>query len=144
MTYRSELRDAVGDALEYSEWAAVAAPQSFERVKSWGQVLSVDHYPVFGVSTRRQTTFEDTKDEYLREITLGVAWKREGNNDAIEDLIDEDADAIEELVLAALRPLAFNVTPADLTIDTEAADGGGRTGIGTYTFTCLVRTELTV
>lgn len=139
MTIRGQLRDAVGDALQYSDWADLAAPQSFQRVKSYGQALSADFYPVFGVSTPRQSTSYDTDDEWIREISVNIAWKRDAASDEIETLIDEDADEIERLALAALRPLVFDVTPTDLTIDTDTGDGGYRIGVGTMTLTCTVR-----
>lgn len=142
MTIRSMLRDAAGEAIEFSDWAAVAEPQAFVRVRSWGQALSVDHYPVFGLSTARQRTEYFDKTTYLRTIDLSIAWKRQGANDGIEDLIDADGSEIEALVLAALAPLTFDVVPLELTISTDAADGGARVGVGTYAFACQVLTPI--
>ena len=142
MTIRSMLRDAAGEALELSDWAALAEPQAFERVRSWGQALAIDHYPVFGLSTSRQRTDYFDKTTYVRSIDLNIAWKRQGANEGIEDLIDADGSEIEALVLNALAPLVFDVVPVELTISTEAADGGARVGVGTYAFACQVLTPI--
>lgn len=136
MTIRSDLRDLVGLALEQSDWGF-----EMTRVKSWSQALDSTTLPVFGVSTRTQTTTEYTKELYLREIEVVVCWKRVGNLE-IEDAIDDDAEVIEGLVLAALAPSVFNVVPRDLQIENNAADGGQRIGIGISTFACEVHTEI--
>ena len=135
-THRSELRDAVANALDLSEWGA-----GFEWVRSWSQSLDSESVPAFGVTARRERVSEFDKDQYARDVDVMVAWRRIGN-DAIEDTIDADAADIEAIVLPILRPMVFNVIPRETEIDVLATDGGQRVGAGMVTFSCIVLTDI--
>lgn len=137
-THRSVLRDAVVRAIDASEWG-----YGVEHVPSFVQALDEDRFPVFGAGVLGETAAYFDKDQYERTIRLQVAWKRRGSDD-LEAMLDEDAAAIEAIVLPILFAAALDAIPQETQFDISSADGGQRHGTGLVIFACTVLTDIPV
>lgn len=95
--YRSEYRAAVRAAVSsYPGFADVTV------LRVWPGSVDVQTLPVLGVVTPNEPTARDSQKSTSRRTLLQVVLRRAGGDD-VEDRLDDDSDAIEALVIGALR-----------------------------------------
>ena len=121
--------------------ALAAAPRfaSFKEVTLWQAKVDAETLPIYGVATPSETKDHDAQNSAERVITVIVAIKRRGL-DELEDLLDDNSDAVEALALSALRGAGIEaqLDRTDVTIE-GAADK--RVGTLTQTFRAFVQTD---
>ena len=122
MTWRSDYREVARDALE-------AAPR-FSGIpieRSWAGNIDDDSLPILGVVTASEGVQPGSSGQFQRSTLLQVVIKRKGGEE-IEDTLDDDAEAIEAAVFAALMTPGTQCFPADISF---AINGSGRMRTGT-------------
>jgi len=100
---------------------------SFTQLNAWAGNISAETLPVIGVVTPQERITPDTLDMFERGTLLQVIAKRMGG-DELEDLLDDDADAIEIAATSAIMAEGYRCLPEDLTI---TLNGDGEQRIGT-------------
>jgi len=128
---RAAFRTAVRAAL-------VADPRfaGFTLLSAWSQNIDAEALPVMAVATPREDKSLTGHTEAQRVTSLAVVIKRMGDDD-IEDDLDDDSDAAEIAVLAALDG---EHQQAVLQSTETRLDGSGDRRVGTLTMTFQVTT----
>jgi hypothetical protein len=129
MTNRSEFRSIAKAAL-----AADLRMQAIKQLSAWASNIAAEDLPVLGVVTPQERISDNTFDTFERSTLLQVVVKRFGTDD-MEDVLDEDAEAIEAAVFGALMAQGFNTRPEEVTI---TLNGEGEQRIGTVVVTFRV------
>lgn len=126
-TERRAIRAAARAAL-----AASAGLAGFTEISAWVQSVSVETLPAIGVAAPQERRDRTAQDIDQRDLTLVVVVKRAGAED-IEDVLDDDADAIEAALVPALRSPTRQVelSQTDIRVD---GDGAQRVGTLTLSF----------
>lgn len=131
MTHRKVIRDAGR--------AALAALFPFRQASSqWRLPTNAEELPVWSVATPQETIVQMDKRHWDRAVVLQIVVKRAGAD--LEDLLDEDAAAIEAAVVPALRLICRE---ADLTETIIDMDSAGSAPVGQLVLRILCRTETT-
>lgn len=129
MNERSTFRRLAKAAL-----TADARMQSVTQLSAWTGNISADSLPVLGVVTPQERVRDNTFETFERSALLQIVLKRLGADD-LEDILDQDADAIEAAVFGALMAQGFNTRPEEVTI---TLNGEGEQRIGTVIVTLRV------
>lgn len=123
--YRAQWREAVEAAI-----LADARFRDILPVRPWNQNLSAEELPAFNVATEREEVSQLTKVTVRRITTLTVrVWR--ADNDRLDETLDDDAAAIEPIVLNALRPVCWE---ANFTGAESMFEGQTRIGMLAMTF----------
>lgn len=128
---RAEFRADVRTAL-----LAEARFAAFTLLSAWAQNIDAELLPVMAVATPREGKSLTGHAEAQRVTSLVVVIKRAGGDD-LEDVLDDDSDAAEIAVLAALD--SANQEAVLETTETRL-DGDGSRRVGTLTMTFRVTT----
>lgn len=139
MSFINPVRTAVRVALENAP--ALSAAQSH---RTWVQNPDETHLPGYTVRVPSVPAARSDQTAHQRDIDLVVDFRRIGDED-LEDLLADDAAAIEPVVMAELETLRL----ADTVFDYDVAgyefdyDGGGARRVGRVLvrFTCTVFTD---
>lgn len=128
---RAEFRADVRTAL-------LAAPRfaGFTLLSAWAQNIDAEALPVMAVATPREDKTLTGHTEAQRVTSVVVVIKRLGDDD-LEDFLDDDSDAAEIAVLAALD--GANQEAVLQSTETRL-DGAGDRRVGTLTMTFRVTT----
>lgn len=107
---RAAIRSALSNALPDISWA-----------EDWWARLNIEDLPLGGVSTMRETPQRAAVGLVSRRIDIVVVLKRFGA-EAIEDALDDDAAAIEPVVLGVLDGVSddFDLVSVDVRPDAVA------------------------
>lgn len=119
MTHRAELRVIVREALR-----AQARFAAFTTCPGWSQAFDDEVLPAFGVSTLSEQSRAADKESLSRTIDLTVLIKRKGG-DTIEDDLDDDAAAVEEVIASVVEDHSLYAELAETRI-ILAGDGARR------------------
>jgi hypothetical protein len=94
---RKALRDAARLALR-------GAPglDGYTEISAWVQKVDARSLPAWAVVTPTERRDRQTNNEAREDLMLAVIIKRTGGDD-LEDLMDDDADAVAGVVVGALR-----------------------------------------
>jgi len=114
-----------------SRAAIAAAPRlaGFTQISAWAGNIDPDTivFPVIGVVTPQERVLPETLEDFERSTLLQIVVKRLGADD-LEDMLDDDADAIEPAICGAIMAAGFRCLPEDLTI---VLNGDGEQRLGT-------------
>ena len=135
--HRIQLRQIAFDAI-----SAGLRFRRFTGLKGWSQSVDSETLPVFGVSTPRETSNAISTTSHARSVDLMVGVKRMAD-EAIEEALDLDAEAIEALVLPTLRAVCIHAEIAQTEIRL-AGEGRARVGMIEVTFRCMIYTDIPV
>jgi hypothetical protein len=99
--------------------------------------VSADRLPMWTLYTRSQRSSDLDKEELRKDTELLILIRRAGGKD-LQDVLDVDADKIEDLAFAALdaSPAIFDVMPAQLAFE-FSGDGSKRMGTAQISITCI-------
>lgn len=122
MSLRSDFRALARQAL-----ATDARLGTLTQISTWAGNISASRFPVIGVVTPQEKVQPETLEHFHRSTVLQVVVKRLGADD-LEDLLDEDADAIEACICPAFFAAGWQCLPEGLTI---VLNGDGEQRIGT-------------
>jgi hypothetical protein len=128
---RAEFRAAARAALQVD--ARFAA---FTMLSAWAQNIDSEDLPVMAVATPREDKTLTGHAEAQRVTSLVVVVKRLGDDD-LEDILDDDSDAVEIAVLGALD--GANQEAVLQSAETRL-DGAGERRVGTLTMTFRITT----
>jgi hypothetical protein len=122
---------ALRKQLRQSAEQALATLTGFKAFSAWQQVVDASSLPGWAVATPnsrhvRQDNFGTTEQQPM----LLVIVKRTGAPDRIENALDEDADAIAPLILAAIKTDAID---CELVETAMRVDRSGAEPVGTLT-----------
>lgn len=131
MTHRKDIRDAAKAALR------LALPDHGELPVA-SLAVNLDRLPAWAVATPREVSASTSKEDLDRQVTLMVAVKREG--DDLEDLLDDDAAAIEAEVIPALLAVCRHAELSE-TLTDQTRDGGRPVGQIVMRISCWLTTE---
>ncbi|WYK06458.1 hypothetical protein DWF04_022745 [Cereibacter sphaeroides f. sp. denitrificans] len=112
--------------------AADARLQAVTQLSAWSGNIAASELPVLAVVTPQERIQPETLDEFERSTLLQVVVKRLGDDD-LEDVLDDDADAVETCVFLAMMAEGFRCLPEDLSI-TINSDGEQRVGTAVVNF----------
>lgn len=132
--HRSDLRTAARAAL-----AAAPYFRDFYQLKAWSSAVDTDALPILFVAIVRELSASATYDDDRKTVDMIITSTR-AYSDAIEDVMDADAAAIEAAVLPALSPLCIHVSLAQLDFSVNA-EGASRIGTTTARITCMLFTD---
>lgn len=121
MGYRSEYRAAARAAL-----AAHPRTAEMEQMLAWASAVNAKRLPVLAVVTPQEQSEPSTHGSFERSTLLQVVVKRLGTDD-IEDVLDDDAEAVELAVIAAIQTAAVQCLLEGITT-TVNSDGETRVG----------------
>lgn len=122
MSRRSDFRALARQAL-----AADSHLGGLTQLSAWAGNIPAEILPVLGVVTPQERVKPETLEHFQRSTVLQVVIKRLGADD-LEDLLDDDADAIEACICPAFLGQGWNCVPEGLTI---TLNGDGEQRIGT-------------
>ena len=105
-------------------------------ISAWTGNIPAKMLPVFGVVTPQERATPSTHSSMERSTLLQVVIKRLGG-DELEDTLDEDADAVEAAICAAIGGRGVQCLPEDITV---ALNGDGEQRVGTLISTFRVTT----
>lgn len=126
MSGRSAFRAIAREAL-----AADPRMSGFRLLSAWAGGINAELLPVIGVVTPGERLKPLTLKQMQRTLRLQVVSKRLGG-DELEDEIDDNSDAIEESVVAAMHAQGIRCLPEDIT---TTLNGDGEQKIGTVVVT---------
>lgn len=128
-TYRSLVRAAVTGAPAFADVTVLSA---------WAHNISDKDLPVFGVATPTERKDRDSLDTSQRDTVLQVALKRLGH-DTIDDTLDDDSIALEQIVETALQANSISAVLEETSIQ---VDGSGEFRVGTLMMTFRISAQL--
>ena len=117
--------------------ALTVAPRfaAMTQISAWAQSVDTESLPCFGVATPEEVKeTAEVSGLSRRDLTLVLSLRRLGGDD-IEDALDDDAEAAEAAIIAAL--LGDNQI-CDLRRTAVTVNGDGRARIGALTLTFMV------
>lgn len=126
MTYRADYRSIARAAL-----AAVPRFSAVTILESWAGTIDVASLPVLGVVTPSETVAPGSSGQFERGTLLQIVLKRPGS-ETLEDEMDQDAEAIEAAVFAAIYTPSTQCFPTEISFN---VNGDGRERIGTVLVT---------
>lgn len=97
------------------------------QLSAWAESIDIKTLPVLGVVTPSESIGVPNRGQSARGTLLQVVLKRRGGED-LEDLLDEDAEAIEACVVSALWADQIQCIPEELTMP---INGDGQMRVGT-------------
>lgn len=120
--YRSEFRAEVRAALAvHARFAGITI------MRVWPGSVDTATLPVLGVLTPQERSTPDTQKTTSRGTLMQIALRRLGG-DEVEDVLDEDSDAIEAVVISTLRRPDRNCVLEDTSI---VSNSEGHSFVGT-------------
>lgn len=129
MSRRSDFRAFARQVL-----AADARLGSLTQFSAWTGNIPAEVLPVLGVVTAQERVKPETLEHFQRSTVLQIVVKRLGADD-LEDVLDEDGDAIEACICPAFLARGWHCIPDGLTF---TLNGDGEQRIGTVLVTFLI------
>lgn len=122
MTYRSAYRRAAREALRID-----ARTMGLTQMSAWAGGIDQETLPVVGVVTPQEQSQPSTHGSNERRTLLQVVVKRLGSDD-IEDVLDQDAAAVESIIVAAIQTQEIQCLLEDVSV---VVNGEGESKVGT-------------
>ena len=120
---RKSIRSAAASALQ--------GLTGFTSFSAWQQTVDASSLPGWAVATpNSRHNRQDNIGTAEQTPMLMVVVKRTGKPEDIEDLLDDDADAIEPLIIAAIKTYEID---CELVETAQRVDRSGAEPIGTLT-----------
>lgn len=120
--WRSEYRAVVRAAM-----AADPRLGDVTQLSAWSENIDMKALPVLGVVTPSERISIPNRGQTERGTLLQVVLKRRGGQD-LEDILDEDAEAIVACVIAALGSQHHQCIPEEVSMP---INGDGQSRVGT-------------